>query len=171
MAPPVAKTVRIPFWMPGAEEGEPRTFITNIFLEVVSFDNRFFWVHVSESPEQVCAAKRGACSVTVPLRLTGVAPAATTQLLEMDASEPASAANSQYGRTTQGTFATSLSQRLTQRIKKDRQVEAVVYVFCAVDGERCVPLLGTECGSGFSSTVEFGGTVFRESLRILTGML
>ncbi|KAG5488153.1 hypothetical protein LSCM4_08130 [Leishmania orientalis] len=183
MPAPRTVAVRVPFYYKASEgnagvgtpadrAGTPEqpVFVTNVFIEVVSFGIRFFWVHISESPTGQNVPRLGACSVAVGLQLEGGGDRvniSSSQLMELEAARPqdlsAGANNS-----VQSVFVTSLSQRLARGIAKRLGTQTTVYVNCAIEGERCLSLLGTDGGSGFDMTFQFGGLVYKESLRLIS---
>ncbi|CCW62897.1 unnamed protein product [Phytomonas sp. EM1] len=137
--------------------------ITYAFIEMIAFKKRFFWLHVSESPNPtgLRACKFGACSLAVPFSSS----VSTTHLFGMETGAPQ--VESSSDQTVQSIFSSNLSQKIVRRLRKDFQLEAGVYVSCAIEGERCMELLGTDTGGGFRSAILFGNLVLRESLRLI----
>ncbi|KAG5512088.1 hypothetical protein JKF63_07552 [Porcisia hertigi] len=182
MPAPSSAAVRVPFYYTarvGNEEvqalvnasdthDEP-VFVTNVFIEVIAFGTRFFWVHISESLASQSIPRLGSCCVAVGLQLAGDGgrvSISSSQLMELEAAQrqdTASAPNS----SVQSAFATSLAQRLVRGVEKRFGTQASVYVNCAIEGMRCLALLGTEGGSGFDMTFQFGALVYRESFKLL----
>ncbi|CBZ23070.1 conserved hypothetical protein [Leishmania mexicana MHOM/GT/2001/U1103] len=182
MPAPSTVAVRVPFYYKALEGNteveacadrasapEEAVLITNVFVEVVAFGTRFFWVHISESPRNQSVPQLGACSVAVGLQLSGDGgrlSISSSQLMELEAAHqqdmPAGTNSS-----VQSAFSTSLSQRLVRGIEKQLGVQATVYVNCAIVGERCLPLLGTDGGGGFGMTFQFGALVYEASYRLI----
>lgn len=184
MPAPIAEAVRVPLYPPrdagtdGSDsdsdgDGAAAAMVlpvTYIYLQLVSFSGRFFWLHISESPsataERPPPSKFGACSVAIPSSLGGAAVA--TALLDLSAPTPQQLEGGAVPSGTQAVaFARGLSERLVRRIEKDCGAEAAVYAACALDGDRALMLLGTDGGSTFPATVAFGATVFREALTLI----
>ncbi|KAG5487908.1 hypothetical protein LSCM1_08223 [Leishmania martiniquensis] len=183
MPAPRTTAVRVPFYFKatesnagvdppadGSSEPETPVFVTNAFIELVTFDDRFFWLHISESPTRQSVPRLGACSVAVGLQLKGDGDRvciSSSQLMEFDTAHQQDisvAVNS----NAQSVLATSLSQRLVRGIAKQLGIKTTVYVNCAIDGERCLELLGTDGGSGFDMTFQFGALLYRESLQLIS---
>ncbi|CAG9567155.1 conserved hypothetical protein [Leishmania major strain Friedlin] len=182
MPAPSTAAVRVPFYYTAsgvnaaaearadrASAPEDAVFITNVFIEVVAFGTRFFWVHVSESPTNQSVPQLGACSVAVGLQLSGDGgrlSISSSQLMEFEAARQQDMPTGTNS-SVQSTFSTSLGQRLVRGIAKRLGAQATVYVNCAIEGERCLPLLGTDGGSGFDMTFQFGALVYEESYRLI----
>ncbi|CAJ1015769.1 hypothetical protein Q4I32_000750 [Leishmania shawi] len=182
MPAPNTVAVRVPFYYQanegskGAEMRADRAsapmelvFVTNVFIEVIAFGTRFFWVHISESPTSQYVPRLGTCSVAVGLQLSrddGRGSISSSLLMEYEATrqqDTSAGANS----SVQSAFSTSLSQRLVRGIAKQLGTQATVYVNCAIEGERCLSLLGTDGGSGFDMTFQFGALVYRETFQLV----
>ncbi|KAK7198814.1 hypothetical protein NESM_000847000 [Novymonas esmeraldas] len=180
MSAPSAFAVRAPFHYSADAGGvevdavedaaEAPAFITNVFIEVLSFGQRFFWLHVSESPTAQCVPRIGACSVAVGLQLSGDGGRTTVSaapLMDVEAAQTADTSAGTMG-SPQSVFAASLSQRLVRGIVKRHGVQTTIYVCCAIEGERSLALLGTGGGSGFGMTYSFGAFVHAESMKALS---
>jgi hypothetical protein len=152
-------------------------FITHAFIEVVAFGDHFFWLHVSESPVAQQVPRLGACSVAVSLALSttsavgavgGNCPRgiSTSQLMEFEAARPQDMSASS-NTTVQSVFSSSLSRKLVCAVARRFAKPVAVYVNCAVEGERCLSLLGTDGGSGFDMTSQFGALVYREAFALV----
>lgn len=146
-----------------------RVFITNVFIELVTFAPRFYWFHISESPSERHVSRLGACSFSVaPHHAAAGSHPPSTPLLGFDASGDGSGDEAVLSPSAQSTFANSLSQRLVQRARKTLEKEVGVYVCCGVEGDRSAALLGTEGGSVQGEvTAEFGALVFQHCWRLL----
>ncbi|GET85439.1 hypothetical protein, conserved [Leishmania tarentolae] len=182
MPAPKTAAVRVPFYYKareGSAEAEACTdhpsapeeavFVTNVFIEVIAFGTRFFWVHVSESPTNQSVPPLGDCSVAVGLYLNGDNTHLRVSSSQLMGFEPARQQDMSVGESSsvQAVFSMSLGQRLVRGIAKRLGAQAAVYVSCAAEGERALPLLGTDGGSGFDMTFQFGALVYQEAYRLI----
>ncbi|KPI85340.1 hypothetical protein ABL78_5595 [Leptomonas seymouri] len=186
MPAPRVHAVRVPFYYsappPSADMGADGAMetpaaapalITYALLEVISFGDRFFWMHVSESPASGQMPRLGSCSVSVGSTLcsTDHRPSiSTTQLLEFEAArlqDVSAGANT----TVQSVFAAGLSAKLAHGVTKQFHSPVTVYVNCSIEGDRCPSLLGTDGGSGFDVTYRFGELVYREAFAMVARLL
>lgn len=178
MPAPSVCAVRVPFYYAapsadGAAQPDAAVLITYITLEVISFDERFFWLHLSESPAEQHVPRLGSCSVAVALAMCGSeAPpsVSSSQLMEFEAARPQDM-SAGTNTSVQAVFATGLSQRLVRGVAKRFKKQVTVYVNCAIEGERCLALLGTESGGGLGMTFDFGGLAYREAFAVLAKQL
>lgn len=188
MPAPSAYAVRVPFYYTAsrlsnkAVEGDDETdlaadlpvFITHVTIEAIAFGERFFWLHVSEnSTAQPQVPRLGSCSVSVGLDLSGCSNKPTvssSQLMEFEATrlQDLSAGTNT---SVQSVFATSLSQKLVRGVARQFNTQVTVYVNCAIEGDRSLSLLGTEGGTGFDKTFQFGTLVYREALGVIVKQL
>ncbi|KPA74829.1 hypothetical protein ABB37_08853 [Leptomonas pyrrhocoris] len=183
MVAPRVYAVRVPFYYAAppplesggfdagadAPTGDAAVFITYATIEVTAFDGRFFWMHVSESPIGYAVPRLGSCSVSVGLSLPSTADrtsVSTSQLMEFetDSLQDLSAGTNT---TVQSIFASGLSQKVVRGVAKRFHSQVTVYVNCAIEGERCLALLGTDGGSGFDMTYQFGGLIYREAFAVV----
>ncbi|ESL08264.1 hypothetical protein TRSC58_04036 [Trypanosoma rangeli SC58] len=142
--------------------------IVSITVQVLSFDRRCFWVHLSESRESGEAPPPafGPCAVA----FDGVAADATSSILFDDAP----LASHQYaGESGVGApnphavLAQSLAQRLARRLRKECGSPGVaVYVACGFTGEK-TELWGTPAGLSFDVTMRFGAALFSHVLELI----
>ncbi|EAN92765.1 hypothetical protein C3747_32g277 [Trypanosoma cruzi] len=142
--------------------------IARVTVQVLSFNRRCFWVHLSESRESSDAPPPpfGPCAVA----FDGVAADATSSILIDDAPL---AVHDEEGESGAGApnphaaLAESLSQRLAHRLKKECASPGVaVYVACGFAGEK-VELWGTPAGSSFDVTMRFGAALFSFVLELI----
>lgn len=156
-------------------------FVTNVFIELVSFSDRFAWLHISESTEHATpASKFGACCVALPVLTEGASSSSSSSAAAhrvntvvstlVDVESDGMQQELQVSHDTpQNTFARSLARRLVQRMNRNDTLSTplTVYVCCAIEGPNAFSLLGGDGGSSTPAAMQFGGLVFRESLRLL----
>lgn len=184
MPAPIVRTLQVPLLCPvpcdevgeaeadpaaQTADGTPRHLITFLYIQVTSFNGRFFWVRLSESPQDGALRPPpsgfGACSVAVP---SVAAQVAATLLLDVGASSLRQQERGEAPLSTQAAaFSLSFSERLVRRVQKDCQCSVSVYTSCAIEGEREVFFLGTEGGTVFPPAMAFSATAFKESLALI----
>lgn len=184
---PVAKAVRVPFhyvtpaatklevgvddhlsqgqvvWDPALNRV---TFTTNLFIELLSFDGRFIWLHISESVQTLHVPRLGACSVAMMTATSTGSRVSATQLLEGEGTnerEMSAGSNT----SASSIFSSSLAQKLTKAVARQLDLHCVIYVNCSIEGDRALALLGTDSGSSFDATTQFGSLVFHQCLELI----
>lgn len=138
-------------------ENDDKTFVTAVFIQVVSYGDLFYWFHITEGEP---VGGFGCCAMAISPHS---GPVPTTLLLRGVETEVC-------GTTVENpeqNFCTSLTRHLVQKIKKNDGRDISVIANCSIEGEKRILLLGTEAGSGFTSSIEFGSLVFRECLRLI----
>lgn len=150
-----------------ALRGKKSVPVARVTAQVLSFDRRCFWVHLSECRESGNAPPPafGSCAVA----FAGVASEITSAAL-VDAPPSWQEENGRAdvsAPTPQSVFAQSLAQRLARCLQRECGSSGVaVYVACGITGEK-VELLGTPAGCSFDVTMRFGVEVFRNVLELL----
>ncbi|RNF14553.1 uncharacterized protein Tco025E_05861 [Trypanosoma conorhini] len=142
--------------------------IARVTVQVLSFDRRCFWVHLSESRESGEAPPPafGPCAVA----FDGVAAEPTSSLLldEAPLAPHEQPVESGVGAPNpHAVLAQSLAQRLARRLRKECDSAGVaVYVACGFAGEK-TELWGTPAGSSFDVTMRFGAALFSHVLQLI----
>ncbi|KEG09990.1 hypothetical protein DQ04_04331040 [Trypanosoma grayi] len=153
----------------GAHGATRAVTVARITAQVVSFDHRCFWVHLSESRESGDAPPPplGPCAVA----FGGLAVDVTSTTLIDDAQLPQQQEQQQGGGgvsapNPQAVFAQSLAQRIARRLQQECGAAVAVYVACGISGEKA-ELIGTPAGSSLDVTMRFGAVVFRNVMELI----
>lgn len=157
MGSPAIRKVCIPFFRKC--DKQESVFVSQVFIQVISYSEKFFWFHISEGLPQSCF---GPCAMAICTSNTApTGKLLCSSLLCSTGSEGLLIQN------LENEFCLGLARQLASKTKRVLLRSCSVYVNCIVSTERKLLLLGALAGGKNDASVEFGGLVFKECMQMI----
>lgn len=158
MPAPIVKKVRVPF--DHTTEGGEVVRVTYVYIQAILYSDRFVWYHITEeNPE----CRFGPCAMSISAPDGRI----STSVLSGGATSDYGNGGAVTAENSEHSFCSSLSRKISQRIYKETKEQVAAMVNCSIESSKKILLLGTEAGSGFDVSIEFGSLVFRTCLQLL----
>lgn len=155
MNAPVTRKVSVPFYSTTSKN--TTVLVTVVFIQIISYGDRFFWIHISEGNLQPNFGSLGMAisSANTPVMSTLLTGGVTGQSTGIGVD------------TSEQSFVTSLSRQISRTMQKKYGKQVGVLVNCSVSNDKKLLLIGTDAGGGFDTSRAFGALVFSECIRLI----